>query len=49
MELEVDRFLPTLDRRHEWLLETGDYTFALLEHSGFDADTSTNVTLTCTG
>jgi beta-glucosidase-like glycosyl hydrolase len=49
MELEVDRFLQTLDRKYEWLLETGDYTFALLNHSGFDADTSMNITLTCTG
>ncbi|KAJ5649149.1 beta-glucosidase [Penicillium longicatenatum] len=47
MDLEVNRFLPILDRKYEWTVELGDYTFALLEHGGSDADTSTNVTLTC--
>ncbi|KAJ6484497.1 glycoside hydrolase family 3 protein [Mycena vitilis] len=47
MTLEVDRFLQLLNRENEWELQTGDYTFALLEHSGFDASTATNVTLTC--
>ncbi|KAK7046511.1 glycoside hydrolase family 3 protein [Favolaschia claudopus] len=47
MTLEVDRFLQILNRENEWELQTGDYTFALLEHSGFLASTATNVTLTC--
>ena len=47
MELEVDRFLPILNRKWEWELERGDYTFALLEHSGDDVNTSASVTLTC--
>ena len=46
MDLEVNRFLPILNRQYEWELEKGDYTFALLEHSGHDADTTTNVTMT---
>ena len=47
MELEVDRYLPILNREWEWELEKGAYTFALLENSAFDADKSTNVTLSC--
>ncbi|KAJ7096569.1 glycoside hydrolase family 3 protein [Mycena belliarum] len=47
MTLEVDRFLQIVNREYEWELQTGDYTFALLEHSGFLASTATNVTLTC--
>ncbi|KAJ7584971.1 glycoside hydrolase family 3 protein [Mycena floridula] len=47
MNLEVDRFLPIVNRRYHWELETGDYTFALLDHGGSDADTSVSVTLTC--
>lgn len=47
MELEVDRYLPILNREWEWELEKGEYTFALLENSAFDADRSTNVTLSC--
>lgn len=47
LDLEVSRYLPILDRKYEWTVELGDYTFALLEHGGSDADTSTNVTLTC--
>lgn len=47
MTLEVDRFLQVVNREYEWELQTGDYTFALLEHSGFTASTATNLTLTC--
>lgn len=47
MELEVDRYLPILDREFEWVLETGEYIFALLEDSRWDADTGVNFTLTC--
>ncbi|KAJ7219664.1 glycoside hydrolase family 3 protein [Mycena haematopus] len=47
MSLEVDRFLRIVNRENEWELEKGRYTFALLEHSGFLADTGRNVTLTC--
>ena len=47
MELEVDRYLPILNRELEWELEKGEYTFAMLENSAFDADPRSNVTLTC--
>ncbi|KAJ6591411.1 hypothetical protein B0H10DRAFT_779131 [Mycena sp. CBHHK59/15] len=47
MTLEVDRFLPVLNRDYEWELQTGKYTFALLEESGFSASTAVNATLTC--
>lgn len=47
MDLDVDRYLPILDRRYEWLLEKGPYTFALMEHSGWDADKTVNVTMQC--
>jgi hypothetical protein len=47
MELDVDRYLPILNRRYEWELEKGDYTFALAENGGVMADTSVNVTMTC--
>ena len=47
LELEVDRYLPILNRELEWELEKGDYTFALLENSAFDADTGVNVTMNC--
>ncbi|KAJ7053393.1 glycoside hydrolase family 3 protein [Mycena amicta] len=47
MELEVDRFLKVINRENEWELQTGNYTFALLEDSGRLASTATNVTLTC--
>lgn len=47
MELEVDRYLPILNREAEWELEKGEYTFALLEDSRWDADTEANVTLSC--
>lgn len=45
MDLEVNRFLPIVNRQYEWELEKGDYTFALLEHSGHDASTNTNLTM----
>lgn len=47
MDLEVDRFLPILDRKWEWTLEKGEYIFALLENAGHDVDIGTNVTMTC--
>ncbi|KAJ7069083.1 glycoside hydrolase family 3 protein [Mycena belliarum] len=47
MPLEVDRYLPIVNRRYEWELERGNYVFALMERSGVDADKSTNVTMTC--
>ncbi|PTB61683.1 glycoside hydrolase family 3 protein [Trichoderma citrinoviride] len=49
IELEVDRYLKILNRKYEWELEKGSYTFALLEHGGSNADTSKNVTLECVG
>ncbi|KAJ7983158.1 glycoside hydrolase family 3 protein [Mycena polygramma] len=47
MPLEVDRYLPIVNRRYEWELERGDYVFALMERSGVDADKSMNLTMTC--
>jgi hypothetical protein len=47
MELEVDRYLPILNREMEWELERAGYTFALLEDARWDADTGVNVTLSC--
>ena len=47
MELEVDRYLPILNRNWEWELESGDYVFALLEDSAWDADTGVNVSMSC--
>ncbi|KAJ7773875.1 glycoside hydrolase family 3 protein [Mycena metata] len=47
MTLEVNRFLQVVNRENRWELQTGDYTFALLEDSRFSASTLTNVTLTC--
>ena len=47
MTLDVDRYLPILNRKMQWELEKGPYVFALLQN-GRD-DPSTNVTLTCTG
>ncbi|KAF2087806.1 glycoside hydrolase family 3 protein [Saccharata proteae CBS 121410] len=47
LTLDVDRYLPILNREYQWELEGGDYTFALLEHGGYDADTGVNITMTC--
>ncbi|KAL7623738.1 hypothetical protein AAE478_005291 [Parahypoxylon ruwenzoriense] len=46
MELDVSRYLTMLNRKNEWELEKGQYTFALLDHGG-DTDTTRNVTLNC--
>jgi hypothetical protein len=47
MELEVDRYLPVLDRGWSWVLEKGEYVFTLAEDGGVSADLSVNVTLRC--
>ena len=47
MEFEVSRYLAILDRRYEWTVEKGDYTFAVMENGGEMASTGMNVTLTC--
>ncbi|RDW61408.1 glycoside hydrolase family 3 protein [Coleophoma crateriformis] len=47
MELEVDRYMPVVNLAWQWELEKGEYVFALLEHSGFDADTGINATMVC--
>jgi hypothetical protein len=49
MDLEVDRYLKILNRKYEWELEKGYYTFALLENGGAFADSSVNVTMHCNG
>lgn len=45
LKLEVDRYLPIINRWDEWELEKGEYTFALLDHGGDVADTGLNATL----
>lgn len=46
MDLDVDRYLTILNRKNDWELEKGSYTFALLKHGG-DMNRSMNVTLNC--
>ncbi|KAK8170598.1 glycoside hydrolase family 3 protein [Phyllosticta citribraziliensis] len=45
MNLDVDRFLPILNRQYVFELEKGEYVFALLEHGGSTADQSLNLTM----
>lgn len=47
IELEVDRYLPVLDREWEWVLEKGEYVFVLAEHGGLDAEVSGEARLVC--
>ena len=47
MELDAGRYLPILDRAYNWVVEKGEYTFALMENGGSQASTAINVTLTC--
>jgi hypothetical protein len=47
MALDVSRYLVVLDREYNWIVEPGEYTFALLENGGSSADTSTNLTINC--
>ena len=49
MQVDVDRYLRILNRRWQWELEKGQYTFALLENGSIVGDTSVNVTMHCTG
>ncbi|KAJ4293538.1 hypothetical protein N0V90_008821 [Kalmusia sp. IMI 367209] len=53
MEVEVERYLRMLDRGYEWVVEKGTYTFAMLDHGGWDAlwnaDAGGNVTMKCLG
>ncbi|KAF1967430.1 glycoside hydrolase family 3 protein [Bimuria novae-zelandiae CBS 107.79] len=53
MEVEVGRYLRVLGRQYEWGVERGEYTFAMLEHGGWDATWSKgvggNVTMECLG
>lgn len=47
MALDVSRYMMILDREHNWIVEPGEYTFALLENGGSETDTSRNITLKC--
>ncbi|OQE23653.1 hypothetical protein PENSTE_c008G07139 [Penicillium steckii] len=47
MTLDVSRYMMVLDREYKWIVETGEYTFALLENGGSEVDTSRNITLNC--
>jgi hypothetical protein len=53
MEVEVERYLRMLDRAYEWVVERGTYTFAMLDHGGWDAlwnaEAGGNVTMKCLG
>ncbi|KAK7453331.1 hypothetical protein VKT23_012010 [Stygiomarasmius scandens] len=59
MSLDVDEFLPIVNRKYEWELERGEYTFALLENGGSGMEegmearmgtgTGVNVTMVCMG
>lgn len=40
MDLNVERFLPVLDRNWEWVLEKGEYVFVVAESASFDYDGS---------
>lgn len=48
MDLDVGRYLKILNRKYEWEVEKGEYTFALLENGGIFANTDKNVTMRCT-
>ncbi|KAF2170658.1 glycoside hydrolase family 3 protein [Zasmidium cellare ATCC 36951] len=47
LEVDVDRYLKILNRVNEWVVEGGEYTFAMLEDGGMWADTGRNVSLRC--
>jgi len=47
MELDVDRYLPILNQEMRWVLEGGEYVFALMEDSRADGGTGVNVNLSC--
>ncbi|KAI5920495.1 glycoside hydrolase family 3 protein [Camillea tinctor] len=46
MELDPERYLTIINRKGQWELERGTYTFALLRHGG-DPDSSMNATMHC--
>ncbi|CAI6089382.1 unnamed protein product [Clonostachys chloroleuca] len=45
LELNVDRYLPLINRSYERVLETGQYTFALMDDGSLDAPTIADITL----
>ncbi|KAH8805249.1 glycoside hydrolase family 3 protein [Xylogone sp. PMI_703] len=47
LQLEVDRYLPIINRKYKRELEKGEYVFALLNDASRDASTSMSVTLPC--
>jgi Fibronectin type III-like domain/Glycosyl hydrolase family 3 C-terminal domain len=49
MDFDPSRHLLTLNRSWQWEVEKGLYTFALLEDSSVNADTSVRATLECVG
>ncbi|KAJ3760099.1 glycoside hydrolase family 3 protein [Lentinula raphanica] len=49
MDLEVDRYLPIVNRQNRWELERGIYTFALSASGAPTASTTLNVTMRCLG
>lgn len=49
MHFDPARYLLTLNRSWQWEVEKGEYTFALLEDSSVNSDTTVNATLVCVG
>ncbi|KAK0640026.1 Periplasmic beta-glucosidase [Lasiodiplodia hormozganensis] len=47
LAVDVDRYLRILNRKYNWELERGDYTFALMAHGSPTASTEVNVTVVC--
>ncbi|KAF5004464.1 hypothetical protein FDECE_9044 [Fusarium decemcellulare] len=45
LELDVDRYLPVINREYERVLEAGQYTFALMDDGSLDASVISEVTL----
>jgi hypothetical protein len=45
LELEVDRYLPVINREYQRVLEAGQYTFALMDDGSLDAPTIADATL----
>lgn len=45
LELEVDRYLPVINREYERVLEAGQYTFALMDDGSLDAPTIADFSL----
>lgn len=45
--LDVDRYIPIINRKYQRELEEGEYVFALLDNASLDASTNINMTISC--